>query len=255
MDIKQIHFAYTSYPLMSTAIFLFSVGIAAILFKFGNRSVTGFAGFVRRLLPAYGVATLFLLINLWLAFSIQSVLENVSVMTSLSSVAGLRELGKDRIVIFTGTISAQNERVSKGDKEYVAYLSGDDSWRPQTLQVDTQGTVVSIDGGNYAALNWPRYRDPFGDDSVRYLNPEQPVVVVGKTVAYRNRPLGESHADHRYGINAKVLYGGSASDFVSATQRRSLWPLIMVGLNSSALGALGIGVMVSGWRRLMYAQK
>ncbi len=255
MDIKQIQFAYTSYPLVSTVIWLFAVGFAAILFKVGGRVVKGLAGFCQRLLPAFAVVLLGLLVNLFVAFVIQNVLQAVSTTLPALSATALRELGNDRVAIFAGRVSDENELTSKGDKAYVAYVGEGERWVPLSLLVENQGEVVSVSDLGYTALNWPRYRDSFGENSVRYLNPGQPVVAVGKTVEYTQQPFSDSNVDTSTGLDARVVYAGSHADFVTAAQRRSLWPRMMVGLNSFALGAIGLGVLLSLGRRLIQREK
>ncbi|MEO1593036.1 MAG: hypothetical protein AAFU71_17350 [Cyanobacteria bacterium J06632_22] len=253
MDAKQLQAAYGSYPLTSTVILLVVVLVALILFKPASRAVKGFSGFCQRLLPAFGVVILGLIVNLMLAFSIQSNLQAVATLAPISSTAGLRELGADRVAVFIGTVSEQNERTSKGDKEYVAYL-GEDSWRPLSLVVENQGDAAFIRDRNYVPLNWPRYRDPFGDNSVRYLDYGQPIVAIGEVLATTDRPLAGSNAEASYGIDTRVLFAGSYANFTTATALRALWPRIMLGLNSAALGVVVIGVLVSGSRRLMRRQ-
>jgi len=249
MNLSQIQSAYDGYPVTSTVIFLFAVLLAFVFFKFGNRAIQSFQGFYRRLLPAYGVVLLLLLVNVLLALSLQSTLQAIAAMPPVSS-SGLRELGKDRVAVLTGIISPENSRTSVSDQEYVAFI-GDRTWRPVNFLVENQGEAVLVSDRGYAALNWPRHRDSFGDNSVRYLDHGQSVVVVGKIVASTQRPFSSSNADTNYGLDARVVYAGSHAAFVTATERRALWPRIMLGLNSFALGAVGLGVVISSMRRLM----
>ena len=192
---------------------------------------------------------LLLAVNLLWAFNTQGALQGVMVISPVSSSAALRELGRDKVSVLTGVVSPDNDRTSLGDQEYVVYI-GERTWRPIRFLVESQGDKVSVSDYSYTALNWPRYRDSFGDDSVRYLDHGQPVVVVGKTVATTQRPFSNRNADTNYGIDARVVYAGSHSDFIAATERRSLWPRLMTGLNSFVLGAVVLGSLASGLRRL-----
>lgn len=233
--------------LTNIVILLFSSLVATILFKFGLKAVKGFDGFIKRLLPAFAVILLFLLINLGMAFLANSALQRVIAMRPTTSIVSLQELPNNRPVIFTGTVSHENSLVTKGRQEYVAYVAKEDIWKPLNLMIEAQGKTVSIDNDSYRQRNWPRDLNQPRADQVLYLNRNQPVVIMGRTVV--TNPVGASQGQKNHRIRAELIYAGSHEQFIINTQRRLWGPRIMAGLNAFAIGAIGLGVLMNGFKR------
>ena len=228
---------------VNIVILLFSVAVAALLFRFGIPTVKSFSHFYQRFLPAFGLVMVFLAVNLGMTFWAKGGLEQVAAMTPTTSLASLQELRSGEPVVLAGTISPDNTiQRSVGNQEYVAYSSEDDGLRtPLHLVININGGQIELDNDTYAPRNWPRHRD------VRYLSHDQSVVIVGETIVSVGL-FGANKGQETHSIHGILIYAGTHAEFVSSTTRRLWGPRIMAGLNAFALGAIALGTVITGFR-------
>ncbi|NJN72627.1 MAG: hypothetical protein HC799_07345 [Limnothrix sp. RL_2_0] len=221
-------------------IFLFSVAIAVLLFKFGLRTVSNFKTLAQRILPALGIVMLLLAINLGMTFYAKAALQQTANLPAVSSLAELEQVESDSPIALVAIASPDNP-IRGRNNEYLAYVDGNGLWTPRVILFDLDDGQIAMDNDNYKTRNWPR------DNQLRYINPEQPVVVMGEAIKSL-QVTGTNIGEVTYRIKGILVFAGSHTEFKADLTRRLWGPRIMAGLNAFALGAIALGTIIAAFR-------
>lgn len=225
-------------------ILLSSVAIAALLFKFGVRTVSHLKTFSQRILPVLGVVLLALAINLGLTFYAQNELKKVANLPAVSSLAELEQIDSENPIALVAIASPDNP-IRGRNNEYLAYVDGNGLWTPRVILFDLDDGQITMDNQTYDTRNWPK------DNALRYINPEQPVVILGEAIKSL-QVSGTNIGEVTYRIKGQLVFAGSHAAFKADLARRRWKPRIMVGLNAFALGAIALGTIIAVirvWRK------
>lgn len=228
-------------------IFLSSVAIAVLLFKFGLRTVSNFKAFSRRILPALGVVMLILTVNLGMTFYAKNALKEVANLTAVSSIAELEQTESESPVALVASASPDNP-IRGRNNEYLAYVDGNGLWTPRVLLFDLDDGQIAMDNDTYKTRNWPR------DGKLRYINPEQPVVILGEAIKSL-QVTGTDIGEVTYRIKGMLVFAGSHTAFKGNLTRRMWGPRIMAGLNAFALGAIALCTLIATFKILRRSPK
>lgn len=231
--------------LTNILLLLFSSSIAVLLFKFGLPTAKNWIQFRDRILPAIGVLLFFLLVNLGLALLGKAALQQGITATPINSLAALEQWGTSEQIILVGQVSEANELLTRGDREYVAFVDKDRFQKPLGLKVDLADGQTTLNNDGYKHRNWTRDRTR----KVSYLERGQAVVISGKVGVYQST-LGSNPGEQAHRVTAELVYAGSHKSFVTNLKRRLWGPRILAGLNAFAIGAIGLGGAIAGFRRL-----
>lgn len=230
-------------------ILLFSSSLAALLFKFGLPTAKTWPQFRNRMLPGFGVLLFFLLINLAMAMLGKAALEQGIAAAPVSSLAALEQRGTSEQIILVGKVSKANGLLTRGDREYVAFVDQDRFQKPLGLEVELEDGSTALNNDGYQHRNWSRDRTR----KVSYLERGQAVVISGRVGIYKSL-AGSNQGEQSARVTADLVYAGSHANFVSSLKKRLWGPRILAGLNAFAMGAIGLGVAIAGCRRLSKQQ-
>lgn len=231
--------------LTNILILLFSSSVAALLFKFGLPTAKDWQLFRNRMLPAFGVLLVLLIANLGMALLGKAALEQGITTEPISSLAALEQLGTSEQIILVGKVSEANELITRGDREYVAFVDKDRFQKPLGLKLDLEDGPTEINNDGYKHRNWTRDRTR----KVSYLERGQAVLISGRVGVYENL-AGSNQGEQATRVTADLVYAGSHSSFVASLKKRLWGPRILAGLNAFALGAIALGLAIAGFRRL-----
>lgn len=221
-------------------IFCGVVAIAFGLFRVGLPRCKTFKNFTQRFFPAVVVLMVVLGINLAIAYQTQQQIQRTVALEPTTTFRNLQEIEAEELVVVVAVASPDNP-VRGRDNEYLAYVDDNGLWTPRKILFDLDDTQIAIDDETYEPRNWPL------DRNLRFLNPRQQVVIVGKKEII-NAPVGPEPEAGNHSIQSEIIFAGSYQAFLQDLQRRIWGPRIMVGLNAFALGAIALSTLVAAFR-------
>ena len=222
---------------VNIVIFVFSVAIASLLFKFGIATTPTLKPFAQRMLPAFAVVLLFLGVNTCMALYAKHTIKVTLDLPAIDNQAELIKLPSGAPMALVAIASPDNP-IRGRNNEYLAYVDGNGLWTPREILFDLDDIQISMENDTYRVRNWKR------DNKLRYINPCQEVVIVGENIIYE-RATGAEKGKLTNGVKGILVYAGSHAQFVKDTTRRLWGPRIMAGLNAFAFGAITLCVIIA----------
>ncbi|MGB2924851.1 MAG: hypothetical protein WBB82_06090 [Limnothrix sp.] len=232
--------------LVNILILIASVAIAILLFKFVLHTAKNFKTFSRKMLPALGFVILLLAINLGMSFRAKSTIQRVTEITAVSSIAELERTENNPVALVA--VASPANPIRGRNNEYLAYVDGNGLWTPREILFDLDDGLIAMDNDNYRTRNWPR------DDKLRYINPEQPVVILGEAIKSL-QVTGTNVGEVAYRVRGILVFAGSHAEFKEDLTRRLWGPRIMAGLNAFALGAIVLCTLIATFKVLRRSPK
>ncbi|AFY37400.1 hypothetical protein Lepto7376_1029 [[Leptolyngbya] sp. PCC 7376] len=222
---------------INIVILLFSVAIAALVFRFVVPKITTLKIFTQRILMIVGVLTLFLGVNLGMAVYAKSVLQLTIDLPVVTTLAEIETLDPGASVVLEAIASPDNP-IRGRNNEYLAYVDGNGLWTPREILFDLDDAQIAMDNDTYKVRNWKR------DNKLRYINPGHDVVILGENIK-SVRITGSQKGKITHTIKGILIFSGSHQEFLNDLHRRLWGPRIMAGLNAFAIGAILLTTLIT----------
>lgn len=190
---------------------------------------------------------LVLAINLGLAFYAKNEIKKVASLPAVSSFAELEQVETENPVALVARASSANP-IRGRNNEYLAYVDGNGLWTPREILFDLDDGQITMDNDNYKTRNWPK------DNNLRYINPEQSVVILGEAIKSL-QVTGANLGEVTYRVKGDIVFAGSHADFRADLAQRLWGPKIMIGLNAFALGAIALYTLIATFKVLRRSPK
>ncbi|OKH18056.1 hypothetical protein [[Limnothrix rosea] IAM M-220] len=221
----------------SILIFLFSVIVSAVLFKFGIATTPTLKLFAKRMLPAFTVVILLLGGNILYTLNAKNALQSVIDLPPVTDSTELATVQSGEPLVLVAIASPDNP-IKGRNNEYLAYVDGNGLWTPLKILLDLEDTQIAMTNDNYRTRNWKR------DNKINYINPGQRLTIVGRNLIGEVM-TGDDKDKQINAIEGILVYAGSHNQFIQDTTRRLWGPRIMAGLSAFALGATVLGVIIA----------
>ncbi len=221
----------------SILVFLFSVILSAVLFKFGIPKTPTLKRFAQRMLPAFAVVLLMLGGNILYALNAKGALQTFIDLPPVTNSTELATVQSGEPMVLVAIASPDNP-IKGRNNEYLAYVDGNGLWTPLRILLDLEDTQIALTNDDYRTRNWKR------DNQLNYINPGQRLIIVGENLVGEVM-TGDSRGEQVNAIEGFLVYAGSYSEFIQDTTRRLWGPRILAGLSAFAAGATVLGILIA----------
>jgi len=212
-------------------VFLFSCILVGLLYHFRLRRATTKAE-ISKLALVSSFIGIFFLANALFAYLGRSALQMAIEMRPVVSIEDLQDVETGAPVVLDGIVAPEN---AVSTANYVTYIECDDAsctrYVPSRLLIALDGGDAVISNDDFEERAWP-----VSADGIRFLAPNQPVIVVG-TMERGVVLFGPDKGKQTSSLHAEILYAGSREDFVARARGKMIFPSVMLIANLVAFVA------------------